>query len=190
LDANLIAFVGFSVIFVWWIVATYNGIVRRGNGVSRAWSDLIAQERQKNKIIPELEKMVGQYTALESSVLVQITELRNGLAALNANEVNVDALGSVERLSKEVLNGVRVAVEAYPDLKSSQVFLKLMNEVTQQQEHVGAAIRIFNSNVQDFNDGIQTFPNSVINSLFNNKSPVSTFTDTEAKSGFEYKPNL
>lgn len=65
-----------------------------------------------------------------------------------------------------------------------------MREVTEQQENIGAAIRIFNQNVEAFNTGIEVFPGSLINSLFAKKTRLKTFTDSEAQAGFEYSPNI
>lgn len=59
-----------------------------------------------------------------------------------------------------------------------------------QQQNISAAIRIFNSNVEDFNNGIEMFPNSLVNSLFNKKHKLATFRDTQADSGFEYRPDI
>ncbi len=57
--------------------------------------------------------------------------------------------------------------ENYPDLKASQLYNNLMSEISEQQENIGAApIRIFNQNVEDFNNGIEVFPNSLINGWF------------------------
>ena len=190
MDANFLYFFVFGIIFLWIVVAIYNGIIRRANSVQRAWSDLIAQERQKNKILPELEAITSQYKDFESLVQAQIVALRTSLSSLNANEINVEALSVVEKASKNVMDGFKLAVEAYPDLKASAVFLTLMNEVTEQQEQVGAAIRIFNSNVQEFNNGIQVFPNAIINGIFNRKKPVRPFADSQAQEGFEYQPNI
>jgi LemA protein len=62
-----------------------------------------------------------------------------------------------------------------------------MREIAEQQENIGAAIRIFNQNVKDFNNGIEVFPNSLVNSLLNKKTRVTPFHDSEAEAGFEYK---
>ena len=65
-----------------------------------------------------------------------------------------------------------------------------MREIAEQQENIGAAIRIFNQNVESFNNGIEIFPNSLVNSMLNKKSKLNTFNDTEAEAGFDYKPNF
>lgn len=65
----------------------------------------------------------------------------------------------------------------------------MMREIAEQQENVGAAITIFNRNVELFNNSIQMFPGSLVNGLLNKKPAVTPFSDTEASSAFDYKPN-
>ena len=96
----------------------------------------------------------------------------------------------LEQLASSLLQGLKVTVEAYPELKASDVYLKVMAEISEQQEQIAAAIRIFNQNVEDFNNGIQMFPGSLVNSFLNKKSKVETFSDSQASSGFDYKPNV
>jgi len=170
------------------IVVIYNGIVSRKNAVKRAWADVITQERQKNKTIPHLEEVVEQYKAHESGVLTQITELRSALQDLSSGDIDTGKLAAVEASSARLLSGLNVVVENYPDLKASETFNNLMREISEQQENISAAIRIFNQNVEDFNNGIEIFPNSLVNSMLNRQSPYQVFTDSEAQEGFEYSP--
>ena len=65
------------------VVIIYNGIVERYNKVKRAWSDVIVQERQKDKIIPELERLVKQHDAYEGGLQTQITSLRSMMSSLS-----------------------------------------------------------------------------------------------------------
>jgi LemA protein len=106
------------------------------------------------------------------------------------DQPNPGELKKIEALSEKVMHGIKVTMEAYPDLKASELFSNLMQEVTEQQEHIGAAIRIFNYNVEAFNNGIQNFPNNMVNSVLNKEKEIDTFTDSEASKGFEYTPNL
>lgn len=167
-------------------VVIYNGIITRLNAVERAWSNVITQERQKNKIIPALEQLTEQYQLYEAGVLKNITALRSALADLSADTVDTTRLAAAESKTADLIKGLHVAVENYPELKASEIFNNLMREISNQQENIGAAIRIFNQNVEDFNNGIETFPNSLVNQQFNRKSKIQTFTDTEAESGIEY----
>ncbi|BDY05189.1 LemA family protein [Ferrimonas sp. YFM] len=172
------------------VILIYNSIVGRYNAVDRAWASVLTQERQKNKIIPHVEKMVEQYKLHEASVLTEVTKLRNAISELGQGGVDAAKLALTEKHTAGLLQGLKVAVEAYPDLKASDTYLKVMAEISEQQEQVGAAIRIFNRNVEEFNNGIQMFPGSLVNAMLNRKQPINSFTDAEAQAGFDYKPNL
>jgi LemA protein len=66
----------------------------------------------------------------------------------------------------------------------------MMQGITEQQEQIGAALRLFNSNVEVFNRYIQNFPNNLVNSIANKEPAVRVFSDSSASSSFEYRPNL
>ncbi|MGF1725613.1 LemA family protein [Photobacterium nomapromontoriensis] len=173
----------------WYFVTQYNAIIGKYNAVDRAWASVLNQERQKNKIIPIVEELVEQYKLHESGVLIKVTELRSAIAEMNAG-VNTELLAAAEQHTRELLDGLKLTVEAYPELKASDLYLKLMAEISEQQEQIGAAIRIFNGNVEAFNNAIEMFPGSLVNSMLLDKKKVNSFTDSEAQAGFEYKPNL
>lgn len=179
--------IGIVVLLSLFIVLIYNGIITRMNAVERGWANVITQERQKNKMIPHLEQVVAQFQLHETNLQTQITSLRSGIAQLQSDNIDAGQLEQVESRTKELMQGLNIAVEAYPELKASEVFNNLMREIAEQQENIGAAIRIFNQNVEDFNNGIQVFPNSLVNASLNKKSRVTPFHDSEAAAGFEYK---
>lgn len=170
------------------VLGIYNGIIGGHNRVQRAWADVLVYERQKTKVLDQLQQLVEQFKDYESALLEKITGLRSAIKSLPA-AANGDALASVENASKELLGGIRVAFEAYPDLKASEPVNNMMREIAEQQENVGAAITIFNRNVELFNNSIQMFPGSLVNGLLNKKPAVTPFSDTEASSAFDYKPN-
>lgn len=178
------------VIVIIWAVVVYNSIFNHYNASERAWADVIAQERQRGRIIPELEKVLKQHTAYESNVQEQITKLRQGLSELNDNVIDSKKYSEVNTTQKELMKSLHIAVENYPELQASQSFAKYMQEITNQEENVGAALRIFNRNVANFNSLIQGFPGNIINTKFNKKEVIETFTDTEASASFEYKPKF
>ncbi|WP_159566145.1 LemA family protein [Budvicia diplopodorum] len=171
-------------------IAIHNGIISRMNAVARAWADVVVQERQKNNIIPNLEKAVEQYRQHEASLFEKITELRSSLKQLNSDNVDLKTLADTQAKTVTLLNGLYAVAENYPDLKASELFNNLMSEIAEQQENIGASVRIFNQNVEAFNNGIEVFPNSLINGWFNKKRKLQTFTDSVAQSGFEYTPDI
>jgi LemA protein len=182
--------IAIAIVLLVTVIAIYNGIISRANAAERAWANVITQERQKNKIIPHLEDVVKDYKAFEQSTLTQVTELRSALQGLDANKIDTAQLEKTEARTGQLLKSLNITVENYPELKASESYQKLMKEITDQQDNIGAAIRIFNQNVEDFNNGIETFPNSWVNGLLNKKVKIKTFSDSEAQEGFDYKPNF
>ncbi|QBF82022.1 LemA family protein [Shewanella maritima] len=171
-----------------WII--YNRIVKEHNSVQRGWADVLTQERQRGRIIPELDRVLQQHQDYEKQILPQITALRQGINALKDGEIDTKLQSQIDQQSQELIKGINVAVEAYPELRASESFSKFMYEITEQEENVGAAVRIFNQNVASFNSCIQVFPNNLVNGMFNKKQVIEVFSDSTASQSFEYKPKF
>ena len=167
-----------------------NNIVRHHNATIRAWSDVASYERQKVKILDGLQPLVEQYSSFEKGTLEKVTELRQNILNLNLNKADVTQLQHIESLNKELMHSLNVVVENYPELKANEIYLKMMNEIEEQNENVGAAITIFNRNVELFNNHIQIFPNNIINTMTLGKKAVRPFRDQAATQNFDYRPNF
>lgn len=171
------------------VIGLYNTIIGGYNRAQRAWSDVLAYERGKTKVLEALLEQAKLFKDYESRVVETVTRLRSAIGDL-PKEANGDALSAVERGTKELLGGLRVAVEAYPDLKASDVVNNLMREISEQQDNVAAAITIFNREVERFNNSVQMFPGSLVNGLLSKKAAVNPFADEAASAGFGYRPNF
>lgn len=167
-----------------------NTIVRHHNASIRAWSDVASYERQKIKILDGLQTLVEQYSSFEQGTLEKVTELRRNILNLNINSTDVSQLQRIESLNQELMCSLNVVVENYPELKANEIYLKMMNEIEEQNENVGAAITIFNRNVELFNNYIQVFPNNIINTLTLSKKAIRPFRDQAATQNFDYRPNF
>ena len=167
-----------------------NNIVRHHNASIRAWSDVASYERQKIKILDGLQPLVEQYSNFEKGTLEKVTELRQNILNLNVNTTDVSQLQRIESLNKELMHSLNVVAENYPELKANEIYLKMMNEIEEQNENVGAAITIFNRNVELFNNHIQIFPNNIINTMTLGKKAVRPFRDQAATQNFDYRPNF
>ena len=167
-----------------------NTIVRHHNASIRAWSDVASYERQKIKILDGLQTLVEQYSSFEQGTLEKVTELRRNILNLNINSTDVSQLQRIESLNQELMRSLNVVVENYPELKANEIYLKMMNEIEEQNENVGAAITIFNRNVELFNNYIQVFSNNIINTLTLSKKAIRPFRDQAATQNFDYRPNF
>ena len=156
---------GFLAVVVLWAISLYNRLVRLRNGREQAFADVDVQLRQRHDLIPQLVEAVRGYMVHERGTLTEITEARaNAMKATSINE----KIAAETRLST-ALDGLRVQVEAYPDLKASQNFLDLQNEISDVENKIAAARRFFNSATKELNVATELFPSNLIATLFNFK---------------------
>ncbi|MFN3579894.1 MAG: LemA family protein [Pseudomonas sp.] len=170
-------------------VSTYNSIIACANGAQRAWADVLTYERQKTRTLEDLTKQADGFKEHEKQLMMDLTSLREAVAQLPATP-NGDALKPVESNSQKVFDRIKLAVEAYPELSSSGIVASLMKEIAEQQANVGAAISVFNGEVERFNNSIQFFVGSQINNMLLHHQRIIPFSDSEASSSFEYQPNF
>ena len=187
---GLLIFLGIFVVLIVWGVSIRNNIVRYFNATKRAWSEVANFERQKVKTLEALEATLAQYTQFEKSTLEKVTELRQQILNLNVNDTDISQLQHIEKMSKELIRSLNVVVENYPELKADALYSKMMDDIQEQNENVGAAITIFNRNVELFNNQIEVFPNNLINTLTLSKKSIRPFKDNLATDNFDYKPNF
>jgi LemA protein len=156
---------GIIVILILMVISLYNRLVRLRNNREQAFADVDVQLKQRHDMIPQLVEAVKGYMQHERGVLTEITEARAN--AMKATSIN-DKIAAETRLST-ALDGLKVAVEAYPDLKASQNFLDLQNEIADVENKIAAARRFFNSATKELNVATELFPSNIIATLFNFK---------------------
>ncbi len=150
-----------------------NNIIRLSRMCDEAWSGIDVALKRRHDLIPNLVEAVRGYMAHEQSVLNQLTELRNQAASAHGPA----GVMAAERLLVPALTGFFAKVEAYPDLKASQNFLQLQEEMVNTEDRIAAARRFYNNNVRQFNVAIETFPGSL---LRGNRSAKEFFEVDEA----------
>jgi len=159
----IIAVVVIILLFLW---ATYNGLVRLRVRVDEAWSDITVQLKRRLDLIPNLVETVKGYAAHESGVFESVTEARSNL--LNAKGVKETA--AAENQFEGALKSVFAVAEAYPDLKASQNFMQLQQELVDTEDKIQASRRFYNGGVRDLNSRVQTFPSNVVAGMFGFKN--------------------
>lgn len=179
-----------AVVLVIAFIVIRNNIVKNENATKRAWADVATFERQKVKILDDLTPLIESYGQFEQGTMTQITALRQNIMKLNTERQDVNTLEQIEQQTSQLLKGMNIQVEAYPELKANEIYQKLMHEITNQNENVGAAISIFNRNVEHFNNSIQVFPNNIVNGMTLNKKELKPFQDRTQDTNFDYKPNF
>jgi len=143
-------------------VGLYNRLVKLRNNRENAFADIDVQLKQRLDLIPQLVESVKAYMKHESTVLTDITNAR--AMALQANGINEKIAADAGMTS--ALQGLRVAVEAYPDLKASQNFMQLQEEISDIENKLAAARRFFNSATKELNNAVEVFPSNLLAGMF------------------------
>jgi len=166
------------VILIIWLVAIYNGLVTLRNRAKEAWSDIDVQLKRRYDLIPNLVETVKGYAAHEKELFENVTKART--AAINAQGAAAQA--KAENALTGALKSVFAVAENYPQLRASENFQKLQDELTDTENKIEAARRFYNGNVRDLNIKIEKFPDSIIASMFGFK-PMELFEleESEAK---------
>jgi LemA protein len=140
-----------------YLIATYNGLVKLKVRVDEAWSDITVQLKRRLDLIPNLVNTVQGYAKHESSVFQKVTEARAN--ALNAQTVEETA--KADNMISDALKSLFAVAEAYPDLKASDNFRQLQEELVDTEDKIQASRRFYNGSARDLNIKIKTFPNNL-----------------------------
>ena len=150
-------------------IVCYNNLVKLRNNRENAFANIDVQLKQRHDLIPQLVATVKGYAAHEKETLAMVTNAR--AAAMGATSIN-DKIAAENALST-ALAGLRVSLEAYPDLKANQNFLQLQGEIADVENKLAATRRFFNSTTKELNNAVQTFPSNLLAGIFGfHKEPM------------------
>ena len=145
---------GVLVLLLVLVVLGYNRLVRLRNEVDTGWANIEVQLQRRTDLIPNLVEAVRGYAAHERETFETVTRARTAVqqagspaAAAEANDILTAALGRLFAVA-----------EAYPDLKASENFLQLQEDLTDTEDKISAARRYYNATVMHFNTAVQSFP--------------------------------
>jgi LemA protein len=161
MGTGLIIIIAVVVVILLWAVMTYNGLVSRRARVDESWSGIDVQLKRRHDLIPNLVETVKGYAAHEKTTLENVIKARN--SAVSAQETgDPAATGAAEGMLSGALRQVFALGEAYPDLKANTNFLELQGQLSDTEDKISAARRIYNGNVRDYNTKIQQVPSNII----------------------------
>ena len=147
----LIAIVVVLLVVLVWL---YNRMVRLRNEVDTGWANIDVQLKRRNDLIPNIVEAVKGYAAHERGTFEAVTQARAAVAGAQGPA----AAGEADNLLTAALGKLFAVAEAYPDLKASEYFLQLQQELSATEDKIAAARRYYNATVLRFNNSIQTFP--------------------------------
>lgn len=143
------------------ILGTYNSLIGRKNKIKQAASGIDVYLTQRFDLIPNLLECVKGYMNYEKETIMKITQMR-------ADYMKTKNLKEGEQLNEEC-NKIMAIAENYPEVKASEQFLNLQKNLTKIESQLQAARRIYNSEVNVYNNIVQMFPSNILAKLFNFK---------------------
>lgn len=155
----LIIIVVVVVIGLIWM-SIYNGLVRSRMQTQESWSQIDVQLKRRNDLIPNLLETVKGYAKFEQGTLEKVVSLRNALTQAPAGD-HQQAMEISDQLTTS-LKSVFAVAEAYPDLKASAQYNKLMDELTNTENKIAYSRQLFNTTTANYNTKLQSFPSNIV----------------------------
>jgi len=158
----LLIIVALAILLALFVVGIYNGLVIMRNRVEEAWSDIDVQLKRRHDLIPNLVETVKGYAKHEASVFENVTQAR--AAAVSAGSVGEKA--QAENMLTGALRSLFAVAEAYPELKASENFMRLQEDLSDTENKIMASRRFYNGVTRDYNIRTQTFPSNIVANAF------------------------
>ncbi len=171
----IILIVAVVLIFIWML---YNGLITAKIRVSEAFSQIDVQLKRRTDLIPNLVETVKGYAAHEKTVFEDVTKARTSLMSAQGTAAKAEANNQLSQTLKSLF----AVAENYPDLKASNNFMELQQELSDTENKIAYSRQFYNSTVQDYNTKLQIFPNVIFARMLNFQ-PAEFFaaTDEEKK---------
>ena len=182
----IIIIIAVVVLLVLMVVGIYNSLVKLRNNRENAFANIDVQLKQRHDLIPQLVATVKGYAQHEKELLTRVTEAR--AAAMQATGIN-DKIQAENQLSS-ALAGLKVSLEAYPDLKANQNFLQLQEEISDIENKLAATRRYFNTATRELNNKVQTFPSNILAGMFGFQKEPMFEVPKEERASMEKAPEI
>lgn len=173
------------IVAVIWFATTYNGLIKLRNNRENAFANIDVQLKQRFDLVPQIVSTVKGYASHEKEVLEKVTAAR--AAAMNAQ--TIDEKVAADKALSGALSGLRVSLEAYPELKANENFLQLQNELSDIENKLSAARRFFNSSTKEYNNACEVFPSNIIAGVFGFKR-ATMYEATEGRDTLNKAPDV
>ena len=173
------------VILAAWLVSMYNSLVKMRNNRENAFADIDVQLKQRHDLVPQLVETVKGYAAHEKDTLERVINARNG--AIGAKTIDEKIVA--EKALSSALSGLKITLEAYPDLKANQNFLQLQEEIADLENKLSSVRRYFNSATKEYNNAVETFPSNILAGMFGFRKEVM-FDLGEQRAALEEAPKI
>ena len=143
---------------VLYFVLAYNRLVVLRNRIENAWAQIDVQLRRRYDLIPNLVETVKGYASHEREVFQRVTEAR--AKAIAAGSVSEQA--QAENMLTQALRSLFAVAEAYPQLRASENFQKLQEELSDTESKIAFSRQFYNDTVMQYDNMREVFPTNFI----------------------------
>lgn len=168
------------------MASIYNNLVKLRNNRENAFADIDVQLKQRFDLVPQLVATVQGYATHEKELLENITAART--AGVNAS--SIDEKIKADQQLTSALAGLKIQVEAYPDLKANQNFMQLQGELADIENKLAAVRRFFNSATRELNNAVQTFPSNIFAGMFGFHKEAMYEIEASQRAAVEKAPEI
>jgi LemA protein len=147
------------IIIILVLIIIYNNLIQKKNAIDNAYFSMDVMLKKRYDLIPQLVDTVKGYMTHEKDVLTQLTVLRQKVIVEN---LNTNDKVDLDNKINAVLQNVFASFENYPQLQASENFLKLQGAINEAEEQLAASRRFYNAAVNDYHNGIEMFPSSLV----------------------------
>ena len=159
-----------------YVKGKYNSFIQEQLDVENNWAEVENQLKRRYDLIPNLVETVKGYASHEKDVFTQVTEARASVGQAETRQESIDANNQLTGALSRLL----VTVEAYPELKANQNFIRLQDELAGTENRIAVARRRYNEIVTIYNKDISIFPNSLFAGMFHfEKEPLYKIDESE-----------
>lgn len=160
----------------------YLSLITKKNKVKEAFSSIDVQLKKRYDLIPNVLFIANKYMEHERGLLEEITKLRAQATKIPTDLANAEQKINLDGMISGKMGQLMVAVENYPQLKADQPMMQAMQTYSEQEEHIAAARRFYNSAVLELNNAVEIFPSSLFASMLNIKQlPFFEVTNEEER---------
>lgn len=174
-----------------WASGIYNKAVTYDQDIKESWGNVETAYQRRSDLIPNLVETVKGYAKHEEGTLTAVVEARAKATSVTVDPTNITpeqmaAFTQAQSGVSSALSRLLVSVEAYPDLKANQNFIKLQDELASTENQILTARTRYNEAIKPYNNNINTFPRNILAGLYGLKEKPYF----KAEAGSEKAPSV
>ncbi|MEA3430241.1 MAG: LemA family protein [Nanoarchaeota archaeon] len=176
---SIIVAIAIILILLLWLWGSYNSLITADEGVGEKWANVQSAYQRRIDLIPNLISTVQASADFETNLQTQVTAMRSGLST-SATPEDLEILGT------KINSAINLVFEAYPEVKSTEAFITLQDQLEGTENRIKTERDIFNKAVKDYNIRVRRVPTNIVAGWFGFEKKVMF----EADAGADVVPDV